>query len=226
MSKKIKILSTDNKTIEALQFPNMETEVLAVETGLEALLNTDADVLVIDESNPFSLSTVDISKIIRTKNTEVVIIILAADNLAATKIANLEAGADDYLTKPADITEIQARLKAIFRRFPDEAQAVATGSDHQFNDLQLDIKRRMCFIRNQEITLTQNEFATLFRLVQNQGKVVTREFLLKEVWETEDYGNSRPVDGVIRRLRKKLKEQQSDTEIKLLWGHGYRVEAQ
>jgi len=226
MNKKIKILSTDNKTIESLQFPNYEVELLAVETGLEGLLTTDADVLIIDESNPFSLSTVDISKIIRTKNSDVVIIALAESDLSTTKITNLEAGADDYQVKPVEPRAIQARLGAIFRRLPSEEQEVATGSDYQFNDLQLDTTRRMCFVRNQEVILTQNEFATLLRLVQNKGKVVTREFLLKDIWERDFDGGSRPIDGVIRRLRKKLSDQQSETEISVLWGHGYRVEAQ
>lgn len=100
MNKKINILSTDTKTIESLQLPNYETQVLAVETSLEVLLSTDADVLIIDETNPFLLSTVDISKIIRTKNKDVVIIVLAKSDLSSAKIDNLEAGADDIKSSP------------------------------------------------------------------------------------------------------------------------------
>ena len=226
MNKKINILSTDTKTIESLQFRGYETQVLAVETGLEALINTDADILIIDESNPFSLSTEDISKIIRTKNQEVVIIALAESDLSIVKIENLEAGADDYLIKPADIAEIQARIKAIFRRFSADDEQIAFEGEYQFNDLQLDMTRRMCFIKNQEVILSKNEFSTLLRLVQGKGKVVTRESLLKDIWERDSDDSSRPIDGIIRRLRKKLKEQHSKTEIALLWGHGYRLEAQ
>ena len=154
-SRKINILSTDTKTIESLQLPNYETQVLAVETGLEVLLSTDADVLIIDETNPFILSTVDISKIIRTKNKDVVIIVLAKSDLSSAKIDNLETGADD--------------------------EQVTLGSYYQFNDLQLDTTQRMCFIRNQEVILSKNEFSTLLRLVQSKGKVVTQEFLLKDI---------------------------------------------
>lgn len=221
MNKKIMLLSTDPQA-KNLAIANFEIELLTVATSLETLLFTDADVLIIDEANPFSLATADLSRIVRTKNMEVVIITLAAAEDRLAKIANLEAGADDHQVKPVDHLAILARVNAVTRRIANQAQS--QDASYKFHDLQLDQERRMCFVNEQEVALTRNEFATLLQLVKGNGKVVTREFLLKSIWERDQDDNSRPVDDVIRRLRKKLAAKHAKTQITTMWGHGYRVE--
>ena len=224
MTNKMLMLSTDNTTIESLKTHNPDT-MIEMASSLEEVMNTDAHVLIIDEQNPFSLSTSDISKMIRTKNNDVVIITLITSHLCSAKVDNLDAGADDCLTKPINPVEINARIRSILRRTSADYKPLTINYEYQFHDLHLDQGSRKCFIKNQEIALTSNEFTTLLHLVKNKGNLVSRNFLLKDIWQRDIDDSARPVDNVIGRLRKKLATHQSETEIISIWGQGYRIEA-
>ena len=227
---KISILSSDKTTIKflgaSLLSGNFSCEIFPKTTSLESLLNSTADILILDEQNPLKMSTIDICKIIRTKNEEVIILLLADDFNITTKILALEFGADDYLEKPANRLEIMARIKVTLKRMDYTKRTVLEENEFEFNDLYLDSRRRICTINGNELKLTNHEFLTLLHLVKSNGKPVARASLLNNIWGLPSDDPTRPVDDVVRRLRKKLKEQKSPTHISSVWGHGYRIEGE
>ena len=230
IKQKISILSSDEATIRLLgksPLSNLfSSEILPATISLEQLLGNTADVLVLDEENPFNLSVIDLCKIIRAINDEVVIILLANDFDVTAKILALELGADDYLEKPANRLEIMARIKVTLRRMNYAEEMALEANEFKFNDLYLDAKRRICIINGNELKLSNYEFLTLLHLVKSKGKPVARELLLNDVWGLPSDEKTRPVDDIVRRLRKKLREQESPIQILAVWGHGYRIEAE
>ena len=228
---KISILSTDETTKKLLGAnllvgSKFSSEIMPVTTSLESLLVSTASVLILDDENPFKMSTIDLCKIIRTKNEEVVILLLADDFDITTKILALELGADDYLEKPANRLEIIARIKVTLKRMNVAEKIALEENEFKFNDLYLDTSRRLCTVNGNELKLTGYEFLTLLYLVKGDGKPVSRASLLNDVWGLPSDDPTRPVDDIVRRLRKKLKAQRSPTHISAVWGHGYRIEVE
>lgn len=227
--KKISILSSDTETITLLDATldcnQLSSECLPLSTSLESLMVDPADILIVDEKNPLNMSPIDICKFIRTKNEEVVIIILANKVDVVTKVLALELGADDCLLKPANVLEIASRIKVTLKRMHIPKRFVSELSEFEFNDIYLDAKRRVCVVGGHDLSLTNYEFLTLLQLVQNKGRSVSRVSLLADIWGLSSDEKTRPVDDIVRRLRKKLKAKQSHTQILAIWGHGYRIEA-
>lgn len=223
----IAILSTD-KTLTKTLSTTLATAIFTVEEiktpTLETLLIAPTDILIIDEDNLLNMSALDICKIIRLKNEEVIIIIITEKCDPLEKILALELGADDYLTKPVNHLEIMARIKVILRRTNAIIKQIAEDEEYKFNDLYLDAKRHLCIVGDSELKLTNHEFLTLLHLVQNKGKTVPRTTLLTQIWGLSSDEPTRPVDDAIRRLRKKLNTQNSTSQILAHWGHGYRIE--
>ena len=153
---------------------------------------------------------------------QVPIIMLTAKGEDMDKILGLEYGADDYITKPFNILEVKARIKAIMRRTKkDEKQAERSGSI-TVGDLRLDCESRRVFISDREVNLTAKEFDVLELLVKNPNKVYSRENLLNLVWGYEYPGDVRTVDVHIRRLREKIEETPSEPKyVHTKWGVGY-----
>jgi len=228
-SKKISILSSDEATIKSLiSSPlanSFSNEVLSNTTSLESLLNDTADILILDEQNPLNMLATDICKLIRTKNEEIIIIILTNKFDIITKVLALEFGAEDYLEKPANPLEIMARIKITLKRMNFAEKTALEAVEFKFNDLYLDAERRICIANGHELKLTNYEFLTLLQLVRSNGKPVARTTMLTDIWGLDSDDHARPVDDIVRRLRKKLKAKQSPTQISAIWGHGYRVEA-
>ena len=230
IKQKISILSTDETTIQLLNADassnSFSSELLPVTATLESLLNSTADVLILDEKNPLNMSTIDLCKIIRAKNEEVVVIILTDALDITSKILALELGADDYLEKPANRLEIMARIKTILKRMNFTQKLALETAEFRLNDLYLDADRRICMANGRELKLTNYEFLTLLQLVQSNGKPVARVSLLTDIWGLDSDESTRPVDDIVRRLRKKLKAEKSPTQISAVWGHGYRIEVE
>ena len=138
------------------------------------------------------------------------------------KILGLEYGADDYITKPFNILEVKARIKAILRRMEPKKTSAESGGILESGDLKLDRDGRRAYIQRREIGLTAKEFEVLELLMLNPDKVYSRENLLKLVWGTDYPGDVRTVDVHIRRLREKIELSPSEPRyVHTKWGVGY-----
>ena len=138
------------------------------------------------------------------------------------KILGLEYGADDYITKPFNILEVKARIKAIMRRTSPNARKEENSRIVENGDLRLDCESRRLFILGKEINVTAREFDLLAILVLNPNKVYSREKLLNLVWGSEYPGDVRTVDVHVRRLREKIEVSPSDPKyVHTKWGVGY-----
>ena len=157
---------------------------------------------------------------------EMPIIMLTAKGDDMDKILGLEYGADDYITKPFNILEVKARIKAIIRRNNKKSRAVKRQESSVVTegDLKLDRESRRVFIKDKEINLTAKEFDLLELLVTNPNKVYSRESLLEYVWGNKAMANGdvRTVDVHVRRLREKIEPSPSDPKyVHTKWGVGY-----
>ncbi|MDK2789186.1 MAG: two-component system, OmpR family, response regulator VicR, partial [Epulopiscium sp.] len=152
---------------------------------------------------------------------DVPIIMLTAKGEDMDKIMGLEYGADDYLTKPFNILELKARIKAILRRVT-HVENVSDKKKIKTNGLEMEISSRRVFVRGKEVNLTAKEFDMLELFASNPGKVYSRESLLNTIWGYDYPGDVRTVDVHVRRLREKIEENPSQPEfIHTKWGVGY-----
>lgn len=149
------------------------------------------------------------------------VLILTSNNEDMSKILGLEYGADDYMTKPFNILELKARIKAILRRTRGQSQKP---NEHTLvvDDFVINAIGRKVSLHNEEINLTAKEFDLLLLLITNPGKVFSREELLEVIWGYEYFGDLRTVDVHIRRLREKIESKSKNYEYILTkWGVGY-----
>jgi DNA-binding response OmpR family regulator len=139
------------------------------------------------------------------------------------KIMGLEYGADDYLTKPFNILELKARIKAILRRSAKKnAGGLERGARMRIRDLEIDYDAKRVFVSGRESNLTAKEFDLLELFAENPGKVYSRENLLNTIWGYDFPGDVRTVDVHVRRLREKIEKNPSDPKyINTKWGVGY-----
>ena len=153
---------------------------------------------------------------------DVPIVMLTAKGDDMDKILGLEYGADDYITKPFNILEVKARIKAIMRRTGTKEEKTTKKSVIENGDIKLDLESRRLYICGQEINLTGREFELLELLVVNQNKVFSREKLLELVWGVDYPGDVRTVDVHVRRLREKIEPNPSEPRyVHTKWGVGY-----
>ena len=150
------------------------------------------------------------------------IIMLTAKGDDMDKILGLEYGADDYITKPFNILEVKARIKAILRRNNRTETTAPEVKVIEAGDLKLDCENRRVYVKGSEVNLTAKEFEVLELLVMNPNKVYSRESILSLVWGYEYPGDARTVDVHIRRLREKIEENPSEPGyVHTKWGVGY-----
>lgn len=190
--------------------------------GLEALEKVkkgNYDLIVLDLMLP-SIDGLEVCQKIREKS-QVPIIMLTAKGEDINKILGLEYGADDYLTKPFNILELKARIKAILRRANSKETKIGE-QIVQIENFTINTLGRKVTVRGEDINLTAKEFDLLLLLASNPGKVFTREELLEIIWGYEYFGDLRTVDVHIRRLREKIEKNSSQAEYILTkWGVGY-----
>ena len=134
------------------------------------------------------------------------------------KIVGLEVGADDYLTKPFNVRELVARVKAILRRAPTTAQPIGGVLTH--GGVSIDRSRHEVFLNGEIVQLAPKEFDLLWTLLEERGHVLTRDQLLERVWGYTFAGDTRTVDVHVRQLRRKLGD---DCPVVTVWGVGYKV---
>ena len=150
------------------------------------------------------------------------IIMLTAKGDDMDKILGLEYGADDYITKPFNILEVKARIKAIIRRNKRKATVVTAPRVISIRELKLDVEIKRLYIRDQEVRLTVKEFDILKLLAEHPGKIYSREQLLTIIWGSRNPGDARTVDVNVRRLREKIEENPAKPEyVHTKWGMGY-----
>ena len=179
------------------------------------------DIVLLDLMLPI-LSGYEVCQQVR-EFSDMPIIMLTAKGDDMDKILGLEYGADDYITKPFNILEVKARIKAIIRRnkkrsvsVPQELKVIISGK------MKLDIEAKRLYIEDIEIKLTVKEFDILKLLAENPGKIYSREQLLTIIWGSKYPGDARTVDVNVRRLREKIEENPAKPEyVHTKWGMGY-----
>ncbi len=230
---KVLVVDDEKLIVKGIHF-SLEQDGMEVDCaydGLEAVEKakaTEYDIVLLDVMLP-GLDGMEVCQAIR-EFSEMPIIMLTAKGSDMDKILGLEYGADDYITKPFNILEVKARIKAIMRRNSrkaarapkQEANVVVRG------DLKLDRESRRVVIQEKEINLTAKEFDLLELLVTNPNKVYSREALLGYVWGNKamEGGDVRTVDVHVRRLREKIEPSPSDPKyVHTKWGVGYYFRA-
>lgn len=190
------------------------------EEALEYARNNKYDIILLDVMLP-KLTGFEVCQQIR-EFSNVPIIMLTAKGDDMDKILGLEYGADDYITKPFNILEVKARIKAIMRRVEPKKVANEESKIIESGDLRLDCEGKRAYIEEKEIGLTAKEFEVLELLMLNPNKVYSRESLLKLVWGADYPGDVRTVDVHIRRLREKIESNPSEPRyVHTKWGVGY-----
>ncbi|MDO4344700.1 MAG: response regulator transcription factor [Eubacteriales bacterium] len=225
MAKKVLVVDDEKLIVKGIRF-SLEQDGMEVdcaydgEEALQMARDKEYDIILLDLMLP-KVDGLSVCQQIREfSNVPVVMLTAKGDDM--DKIMGLEYGADDYITKPFNILEVKARLKAIMRRTGKPAASETKSKVVEVGDLVLDCESRRVSIAGKEINLTAKEFDVLELLVFSPNKVYSRENLLDIVWGYEYPGDVRTVDVHIRRLREKIEENPSEPKyVHTKWGVGY-----
>ncbi len=226
MSKKVLVVDDEKVIVKGIRF-SLEQDDMVVdcaydgEEALEYAKNNEYDIILLDVMLP-KMTGFEVCQAIR-EFSNVPIVMLTAKSEDMDKILGLEYGADDYITKPFNILEVKARIKAIMRRTNTVKEKEQTSSKEiVIGDLRLDCDSRRVYVAGVEINLTAKEFDVLELLVMNPNKVYSRENLLNLIWGADYPGDVRTVDVHIRRLREKVEPNPSEPKfVHTKWGVGY-----
>jgi DNA-binding response OmpR family regulator len=220
------LLVDDEQSIQTLlSYPLRKDgyHVTSALDGSEALQRFEEgrfDLVILDLMLP-RLDGVEVCRQLRSRS-QVPIIMLTAKGSETDKVAGLEVGADDYITKPFSMREFRSRVKAALRRSRMREEAVEEGPISA-GELTIDFDRRMVTLADEEVRVTYVEFEILGALARSPGRVLTRETLLEHVWGDSEYRDPRTVDVHIRHLREKLEQDPKQPEFLFtVRGVGYR----
>ena len=204
---------------------NLEGEGYEVSTstngteGFQKVLERNFDLLILDVMLP-GMNGFEICKKIKRDKPLIPIVMLTARDSEMDKIAGLDYGADDYITKPFSLSELLARVRALIRRAYPENKTLETFT---FANISIDFKQMKVYNNNEEIHFTKKEFAILKYFAEHTGEVIHRHDLLNSVWGYDKMPTTRTVDNFILELRKKIERNPSDPiHIKSISGVGYR----
>ena len=229
VSEKVLIIDAEMHIVELLRF-NLETsgyKTIYSYDGFDGFIKAKEekpDLILLDWMLP-NISGIEVLKKIRQDADlkKIPVIMLTAKNMEDDKVEGLEVGADDYITKPFSIKELLARITSVMRRY-----GMNTGKESEeltAGNLKLNLTKHEVKINDKKVDLTLKEFELLKLLLKNRGKVLSRNFLLDEIWGYEYYGETRTVDVHIRYLRKKLEEAGADEKyIETIRGVGYKID--
>ena len=227
MSKTALVVDDEKSIVKGIKF-SLEQDDIEVDCaydGEEAISKVrvkDYDVIILDIMLP-NMSGFEVCQKVR-EFSDVPIVMLTAKGDDMDKILGLEYGADDYLTKPFNILELKARIKALFRRY---AKKAITDNVIEFGDLKIYRDYRRLYIKDKEISVTGREYEVLEYLAAHAGKIYSRDMLLEAIWGEDFVGDARTVDVHIRRLREKIESNPSDpTYVRTKWGSGYYFQPQ
>ena len=225
MAKKVLVVDDEKLIVKGIRF-SLEQDGMEVDCaydGEEALnlaKTNDYDMILLDIMLP-KMDGFEVCQAIR-EFSDMPIVMLTAKGDDMDKILGLDYGADDYITKPFNILEVKARIKAIMRRTSPAKAKSEDASVIEKGDLRLECDSRRLYIMGKEINLTAREFEILELMVKNENKVYSRENLLNIVWGKDYPGDVRTVDVHVRRLREKIEGNPSEPKyVHTKWGVGY-----
>ncbi len=222
----ILIIEDEENILELLKYNLVENgyNVLLEEDGRNGLSRAQLelpDLILLDLMIP-ELDGIEVCRRLKQEpaTRHIPIIMLTAKSSEADKVLGLELGADDYMTKPFSVRELLARIKVALRR--NNERGLADGGRYRLKDLIIDVERHEVTRQGESIHLTLKEFELLRILVENRGKVLTRDHLLDAIWGYQYFGETRTVDVHIRHLRRKIESAQQHY-IETIRGVGYKV---
>jgi len=186
---------------------------------VEEVKRLQPDLIVLDIMMPRS-NGLEVCKEIR-KFSEIPIIFVSAKDEEFDRIIGLELGADDYLSKPFSPRELVVRIKNIFRRLDKHIKTQSV----KVNDCMIDKERRTIEINQQVMKTTQKEYEMMVYMCENINRSLSRDQIIEDVWGYDFDGDSRVIDDIVKRLRKKLTSLDSTLTIETDWGFGYKIEA-
>lgn len=216
---------------EDIAFPLVRTleregyDVAWVDSGQKALDDVSqrqADVLILDLGLP-DMDGLEVCRKARENGFSGAIMIVTARAGELDRVVGLDYGADDYMSKPFGLAELQARVRALLRRTA-AAAAGKNGSAEKEGGLRIDVDARRVFSGDEEVPLTGKEFEVLNVLLANKDKVVTRTRLMADVWDENWYGSTKTLDVTIGRLRQKLESVGVEEKVVAVRGVGFRLE--
>ncbi len=228
MKTKILVVDDEEHIVELLKF-NLDLkgyEVVVAYDGLDGFIKTKElkpDLILLDRMLP-NMDGIEVLRRIREDESvkDIPIIMLTAKTMEKDKIEGLEIGADDYIEKPFSVKEVLARANAVLRRYSvnkeEDKNVIFLG------DIKIDLQNYEVIKNEEKLDLTLKEFELLKLLIQNRGKVLSRNFLLDKIWGYEYFGETRTVDVHIRHLRKKIEEDDKRPQyIETIRGVGYKI---
>ena len=222
---KILVVDDEELLVKGIRFnlQNEGYEVLTANNGLEALQvtrNSDPDLIILDVMMPEMDGLTACSKIREFSNVPIILLTAKADDM--DKLMGFDHGADDYLTKPFNILELKARIRALLRRSSGPAKKEEPKNELVGGHIRLDLDGRNAYKGTELADLTAKEFDVIEFLMRNPNRVYSRENLLDTIWAYEYRSDIRTVDVHIRRLREKLEENPAEPKhIMTKWGVGY-----
>ena len=225
MNYRVLVVDDEKLIVKGIKF-SLEQDNMEVDTAydgeeaLQKVKENQYDIVLLDLMLP-KLNGYEVCQLIR-EFSDIPIIMLTAKGADMDKILGLEYGADDYITKPFNILEVKARIKAIIRRNIKSSMKKDEGNVLVKGDLKLDLDGRRLFISGEEVNLTAKEFDLLELLILNPNKVYSRDNLLNTIWGYEYSSDARTVDVHVRRLREKIEANPSEPKyVHTKWGVGY-----
>lgn len=195
------------------------------ESGLDLALSESFDLIILDVMLP-KKNGYDVCRDLRQKGSGTPVLMLTAKGETIDKVLGLKLGADDYLTKPFEVIELLARIEALLRRPPQQPAAGGAGTENfRFGDVSVDFRRAEVFRDREPIELSAMEFKLLHFLIENRGRVHSRNELLDEVWGYDAMPSTRTVDVHVAWLRQKLETNPKHPQfIQTVHGIGYKFQ--
>jgi two-component system copper resistance phosphate regulon response regulator CusR len=217
------LLVEDEEKVSRFIVRGLTAESFAVDTapdgrsGLELATTYNYDLIILDLMLP-GLNGTEVLRRIRRADHRVPILMLTARDAVADKVEHLEAGADDYLTKPFAFAELMARIKALLRRGSVDRPSVLRVADLEVDRLSQQVRRA-----SRRIELTAKEYALLEYLIANAGRVLSRTMIIDHVWDQSFDGATNIVDVYVRHLRNKVDDGHEAKLIRTVRGVGYKI---
>ena len=224
-STRILVVEDEEALADTVRY-NLEREGYVVSVApdgrgaIERFRSESPALVILDLMLP-ELSGLDVCRMIRAES-DVPIIMVTAKDSEADKVAGLELGADDYVTKPFSVRELVSRVRANLRRVRSQAvrppEEVISGGG-----VRMDLARHEVNVRGEEVALPPKEFELLEALLRRKGRLLTREFLIEEVWGPDYYGDTRTLDVHVKRLRRKVEQDpHGPVHLVTVRGLGYK----